>query len=539
MAKYIALITGPVIQTIFSARHTRELWASSYLFSYLTKKILGRLRAEKGIEIIVPFAQGADSEPFFRNFDQSKAAGDPDKFRLGAGLFPDKLILSSSRADAFECVRNAAIAEVEDFASQTASFLHKDETKATACREWFFQFFRIYMVEQELDETQNPIFELSQSLATCELQELFPQTDSGCLADLLDCAPGSFLAKEAFGKNNKPSFATLLEVAVRDFQDDIDVENLERSREGFWTGNKKDREAAEAKDEKNIINSLSEKYPKAFRLPHRYVAVVHADGDGIGKIIEKLDKPADFASFSKTLKDFALDAAEMIDQFGGVPVYAGGDDLLFFVPVVRDQTGSVFTLLETLNNKMTEHFSGKGFAHIPTLSFGVAISFYKFPLFEALEKSRELLFTKAKGGQTRNKIAFSVRKHSGHEWETILPMKGDVFSEFKKMLDDAAKNPGRTLSSINYHVRQNAEIYRQIGSDEQRINAFIDNSFDEAVHGSGDTEKYLGDVKSLLAAVFKDEGFDPYRAANAIYALLRTADFLTTTENEPNENNEK
>lgn len=536
MKKHIAIITGPVIQTIFSARYTRELWASSYLFSYLMKKILARLRNEEGIEIIVPFAQGEESDPFFRSFDESAIAGDPDKFRLGAGLFPDKLILSSSRNDAFTLVRNAAKDVAKDFAEQTALFLNEDKESV---RKWFFQFFRICIVEQELDDAKNPIFELSQSLATCELQELFPQTDPGYLAALLDRAPGSFLAQEAFGKNNKPSFATLLEVAVRDFKDDIKVEDLERSREGFWFWSRKEREAAEAVDEKNIINTLLEKYPKAFRLPHHYVAVVHADGDGIGKIIEKLEKPADFALFSKTLKDFALDAVETIDEFGGVPVYAGGDDLLFFAPAVRDEKGSIFTLLETLNNKIVDYFSGKGFAHLPTLSFGVTISYYKFPLFEALEKSRELLFEKAKGGKTRNNIAFSVRKHSGHEWETLLPMNGDAFAEFKKMLGAAAKNPGRTLSSINYHVRQNAEVYRQIGSDEKRIEAFIDNSFDEAVHGSGDTQQYLGDVKTLLASVFKQEGFDPVRAADAIYALLRTADFLTSTENNPDENDEQ
>ena len=38
--KYIAITLGPITRTIEMAESTKELWAASYFFSYLAKKIV-------------------------------------------------------------------------------------------------------------------------------------------------------------------------------------------------------------------------------------------------------------------------------------------------------------------------------------------------------------------------------------------------------------------------------------------------------------------------------------------------------------------
>lgn len=402
--------------------------------------------------------------------------------------------------------------------------MKKDKSEV---EKWFFQFFSIQLAEQELQEGENPIEALSTTINCMELQAGFPQTEHSFLTDLLERSPGSFLAEEAYGKGNKHRFETLLEVATRDFEGDVALIDFKSNREDFWSLSKKQREEAEALDEKAIINTLQEKHGDSFRPAHRYVAVVHADGDQIGTIIKNLDNQGAFAEFSKTLKLFALDAVQEINDYGGVPVYAGGDDLLFFAPVVRDEFGNIFTLLERLNARMKAHFEPKNFAVVPTLSFGVAITFYKFPLFEALEASRNLLFDVAKRYDPRNAIAFSVRKHSGHEFSALLPGNGEIYEQFSAMLGSTVKNPGRLLSSINYHVRDNEKIYEIIGNNAAQVENFIDNCFNEAVHDEDETKAYLTEVKKMLPEAFALNGGDSKKAAKTIYALLRIADFLT------------
>jgi CRISPR-associated protein Cmr2 len=359
---------------------------------------------------------------------------------------------------------------------------------------------------------------------------------------LLDQSPGSFLAAEAFG--GKESFDSLVEVAMRDYTGDTDYQSMEDKRLKRRIKPKSQRDREDVKDEEELVNSLSKKYGKksasfpAFRPAHKYVAIVHADGDGIGALIKNLKTEKQFGHFSKSLKMFALDAVQQIKNFGGVPVYAGGDDLLFFAPVVRDQQSkNIFHLLEDLNRTIKLQF--KDFDVVPTLSFGVSISFYKFPLFEALEASRSMLFEKAKQYGPRNAIAFSVRKHSGHEFGALLPMQSNlvdtargksVFGQFMSMLQSGVQNPGRNLSSINYHVRSNAAMYRLIGSNATQVENFVDNCFDEAIHDSDDTQQYLGDVKTLLPAIFEQHNGDPDKSADMIYALLRTSAFLTENE---------
>lgn len=40
---YIGLTIGPIVETIGNAKQTGELWASSYLFSYIMKNIIKTL----------------------------------------------------------------------------------------------------------------------------------------------------------------------------------------------------------------------------------------------------------------------------------------------------------------------------------------------------------------------------------------------------------------------------------------------------------------------------------------------------------------
>lgn len=69
----------------------------------------------------------------------------------------------------------------------------------------------------------------------------------------------------------------------------------------------------------------------------KYYAVVYADADGMGKFLQELSRKdtceADTKLFSERCLSYDVKAAEVINDYGGMAIYAGGDDLLFLAPL--------------------------------------------------------------------------------------------------------------------------------------------------------------------------------------------------------------
>lgn len=510
-SKYLALTVAPVLKTILNARRTRELWASSYLFSYLMKKILGELRKNEKREFILPFV---GDEKYFLDFENQK----DEKLKKGAGLFPDRIIFKSSGENDYAETLEIARIEIENFAKLTAKSINK-ETELETVKNYFFDFFQLYLLEINVPEKENPVLFISPYLEAIECQKNFPQKDLGYIEKLMDWSPGSFLAEEAFGKKRK-SFPTLLEVAAMDFKTHEIYENLQKNRLGKSPENLKSQEK---EDEETLFKTLEQAKDNGFRTPHKYIAVVHADGDGIGALLQKLTG-SQFGEFSKLLKKFALDAVEEIDNYGGTPIYAGGDDLLFFAPVIH-HSDNIIMLLERLNQLIQTTF--EGWLPLPKLSFGLSISYYKFPLYEALEKSRDLLFEVAKKTEKKNAVALEIRKHSGQTFGATLHLDSPTNDLFRQILKENMEKQERVLSSINYHIKENENAYHIIGKDKIQVENFLKNCFDEEIHGDKEFEKYIKQVKGLVPVVFHEEA-DSKKAIGKIYGLLRTAAFLTS-----------
>ena len=81
-----------------------------------------------------------------------------------------------------------------------------------------------------------------------------------------------------------------------------------------------------------------------------YYAFVAADGDSRGKTLEKLvqdpSNPADktLEKFSQACLHYTEQAAQLINEFSGMTIYAGGDDLLFLAPLENKEGKSIFEL---------------------------------------------------------------------------------------------------------------------------------------------------------------------------------------------------
>ena len=109
-------------------------------------------------------------------------------------------------------------------------------------------------------------------------------------------------------------------------------------------------------------------------------------------------------------------------------MYVGGDDLLFFAPVAYHKNGTlktIFDLLADIDRLFASVMTPLATAHevaTPTLSYGVSINYYKFPLNEMRDEAYRLLMYKAKNKAihpAKNCIEFILRKHSGQKLDKV------------------------------------------------------------------------------------------------------------------------
>ena len=82
---------------------------------------------------------------------------------------------------------------------------------------------------------------------------------------------------------------------------------------------------------------------------HDYICIVQADGDNMGKVVTHLPENTIYQISEKLMK-FGKEVCELITDFGGLPIYAGGDDLLFIAPVCGNQSNSIFHLISSIDH---------------------------------------------------------------------------------------------------------------------------------------------------------------------------------------------
>lgn len=471
---YIALTIGPIYKTLKNAKKTRELWGGSYMFSYIMKNIIQEF---KNREFVVPYID----EHIFESGKE-------------VGLFHDRFIFKAQEGD-FQKLEERIDTVLSDFAQ-----------KSKIDKTYLKNYLQINFIEKELDEEVNPIIELTPYL---DAQELFFQTfqnDKNLLEGFLrdPIKVNKFLVQDAFGTKRK-SFPSLPEIAMYDLKKNFDIASMLKDDE------------LEVYEDKLLKDEV-----KPY---HKYIAIVHADGDSMGKVVESLKSQTDFNAFSKNLFDYCSDSHALIKGFGGQTIFAGGDDLLFFAPVVNDKK-TIFNLCEEISERFNTIFQNYTTTPKPTLSFGVSITYYKFPLYEALESSRNLLFGKAKN-EVKNNIAFSVTKHSGQTFESVIH-KGnkEVYDNFLVFTSniDGSEDMDNFLHSIHHKIDTYRTTIDLIGKDKDRLKNFFDNYFNEEVHKS--YRSFFEALIDFIHVVYSDDKIKKDEKLKLIYASLRFIKFI-------------
>lgn len=183
--------------------------------------------------------------------------------------------------------------------------------------------------------------------------------------------------------------------------------------------------------------------------PNPYLAVLVADGDKMGASISALSSPDEHREFSRTLAGFANSARTIVNDHNGVLVYAGGDDVLAFLPVDKC-LGCARKLHDDFGKLLAQYGN-------PTLSVGIAIGHFMENLEDLLDYGRAAEKA-AKKVEGTDALAVHLHKRGGvpvkmaSQWGTQPDQRLTLYAE----LIQADALP----SKLPYDLQKLAELYR-------------------------------------------------------------------------------
>lgn len=530
---YIGITIGPIVETLCMASRPASLWCASSMFSWLSEDICNRL-INKGGTIISPCYKNGKSPA-----EYSVVTGKAGKYHDRIICFVEKEsdeavkklvddVTSNSKENLAETLMNA--------------FSEKDENKRAALKNAIIQYLQIhYIIEKaSASDDKNCILRLSPYLDAAERCPAFQAEQT--LHPIVELFEGKENSHNAYLKK---------------------CFNIENGHTSLLYGKEK-----QIRDIEHIADSNPDSDRKIFN----YYAVVQADGDNMGKLLESLQSDEEVEKFSETCLKYTTEAADKIDKFGGVVIYAGGDDLLFIAPLENVGKNMEKQNLFQLCNNIADIFrnSFNNYKDSPTLSFGISINYKHFPLYEAVSDALGLLEEAKKvpkievkrkssddAGSTeddksekeeekpeKNKTAVHIRKSSGQSMKFRYTNGSEVYRQLDKLLKPEADCV--VLNSMLYKIG----LYRPIlaavlVSEERNLKDAFDNLFDSEYHSSvsGYINNVCNALENLYAYVsdpnYKDKNYalenvlfsvaekNEEIALDLLYEFLRTARFFT------------
>ncbi|WP_034383774.1 type III-B CRISPR-associated protein Cas10/Cmr2 [Deinococcus sp. YIM 77859] len=156
---------------------------------------------------------------------------------------------------------------------------------------------------------------------------------------------------------------------------------------------------------------LSRAEDEDFRPDYAYFAILVADGDNMGALLSANDSEDAHHEISRRLDNFAAQAEKIVERHDGQKVFAGGDDVLAFLPV---------TTALRCGQELAEAFrhTVRG-----TLSAGIAVVHYREPLSTSLAQARAAEKV-AKQVDGKNAVCVAVHTRGGSPRRVALRWDG-------------------------------------------------------------------------------------------------------------------
>lgn len=473
--RYIGITIGPIIKTISKAKETGQLWGASYIFSYVMRELVREIKEQNGDQFLDHSFNIENEENNVFKISETSSAG----------FFHDRCIFKTDKlykVDIENLKSNILGKLVED--------LVEKESEKNKFKEYLVEYIQIQIVElcfNNEESIQCIMDKVNNTLNVLELNQNYPKEDN--------C---NYLLKYTSNENIKQSKLN---------------KNLKANKE--------------------VIPS-TEDIASCYELENefqyeKYYAMVQVDADNMGKLISNSNEE-EIKNISRKNITHAYKSVSLIENYGGFTYYAGGDDLLFMAPVINRKKGeSIFDLVEQINNSFEETFkddinrfekSKKNKLELCkdqfSISFGIAITYSKYPLSETLNTARELLFDKAKhyesNNSRKNAIAINFIKNSGKQMEVVFFKKDESYTNFKTVLKEQVrksksinKDENSILRSVIYKLKTQEHLVNNIMNLEDceiRLNNYFENTFNEEIHKKN--REYLKYVQDMIISIFKN-----------------------------------
>jgi CRISPR-associated protein Cmr2 len=309
--------------------------------------------------------------------------------------------------------------------------------------------------------------------------------------------------------------------------------------------------------EEKILKKIKTVFHPDYQTSHKYIAIVKADGDNVGKLLKRIaqQEEKELTKFSENIFDFSRTASELIHQYGGKPVYIGGDDLVFFAPVVshkkneqnqleneninwsENNTGNIFNLISMLDNAFTRIWKpwidNEKYKDLkPSLSYGISVTYYKYPLNEAMKLSDDLL-SAAKNNPGKNSIAVQLMTHSGSFDKALLNKdEKSTFDSLINLLDKFVEKDRETIvASVLQRLRNDAALILTIAEDDENADfkAYFHNEYDYKLIKDKNKRDYIDESVKLFDKIFR-ENKDKQEALEQLCTIYRLLNFLIHKE---------
>lgn len=515
---YTALTIGPIYDTMLLTSSPAGLWGASSLFSWIAKELLCELAAHgvSAAEIVSPYCVLQPAQKDSASLICTVALYDPadpqqsaeyqvceEMHQIGVGLFHDRIVLKGDHMQAAEA---ATAAVIRTLAQNLASALGLEKQKLII-QNWLKNYLRIVPLCMDVPKNQGVLRYLGPYLSALELEPQFvtQETENYLLSLLENVRP----QKQYPGRNDclKNSFL---------------VTPLGQSWMLYDPSDER-----RVKDISQVANpdggSITSKY-------QNYYAVYKSDGDSMGALLQDLCTEEEIRSYSRQCLLFCARASKIIRDYGGMPLYAGGDDLLALLPAAHNGK-TVFGLAEELRLCFNEVFRAEQRCYHgkPTLSAGISIQYQKSPLYEALERADSLLH-QAKAG-AKNALYVELQKHSGKSLlfaETQLDLwAGQCGQNLTAQTEAIAQSllaatpiaqhqtdQRNFLASAGFQLEKYQPLFRQAFLREMPLQNLFDNLFDGSIHPA--YQQYLEDLRLCLELIWKQD-----RPTDALAQWLR------------------
>ncbi|RSJ64972.1 CRISPR-associated protein [Streptococcus oralis] len=450
--KYVGITIGPIFKTIGEAISPAGLWFGSYFFSTVTKKLCEKLVEIPAVKIFSPFYDSNNNQ-------------NPQED--GIGRYHDRILLSVDGNTATEEALQNIISEAKkEMADKFGLFNAKDFSV------FVDKYLRIDFVvfnEETINEIigksekdgNNIVIILNDALDALELMAAGKgRTDMNLFAPFFAGKKDNrnvYIKGSKLFTDTKPN--SQLVIKLPDDSSDLkSIEDIALSR-------KKEENSSEEIPDGGVTPTRSE-----------YYAVVNSDGDKVGTLLKALCRDVDISEqsdriniFSRACLDYAGEAAKLVGKYGGMTIYAGGDDLLFIAPVY-----SLFSLCRELD-EMFKKTLKKGLEEVNlpddsinvSLSFGVAVQYVKYPLYEALERARVQLYKAKESCGKRpngseisggNRLGIELVKHSGKTVQ--LMVENEKLEAIDNLIKYRVNTNDQALESVLYNLQDTEIIFK-------------------------------------------------------------------------------